>query len=85
MGSYFEERKNSKKKYMHNFMFDMVNVIVLRPFGSYDYVFFKYDHSSIDSLTDLRSKITWDHLNNLDETLKNNELKKEGEKFREHL
>tara|TARA_B110000285_G_C15068514_1_gene586576 strand:- start:1247 stop:1504 length:258 start_codon:yes stop_codon:yes gene_type:complete len=85
MDSYFEERKNSKKKYMHNFMFDMVDVIVLRPFGSYDYVFLKYDHASIDTLKDLRNKISWNHLNNLDESFKNNELKAEGGKFREHL
>ena len=66
-------------------MFDMVNIIVLRPFGSDDYIFIRYDRSKITTLEQLRSKITWKHLESLDDSYKNEDLKEEEGKFREHL
>jgi len=43
----------------HNFIFDMKNIIVLRPFGSHNYIFVPYDKALITNLDQLRSKITW--------------------------
>jgi hypothetical protein len=74
LGNYFEPKKNAKKQYIHNFIIDLVNVIVLRPFGSDDYIFVKYNKASLTCLDQLRNHITWKHLDSLDETFKNEDL-----------
>jgi len=70
---------------IYNFTFDLCDVIVLRPFGSYDYIFLKYNRDLITNLDQLREKITWKHLDSLDESFKNEELKEEKGAFRNHL
>ena len=70
---------------IYNFTFDMTDVIVLRPFGAHDNIFLKYNRALITNLSHLREKITWKHLESLDDELKNEDLKEEKGAFRSHL
>ena len=40
-------------------MFDLCDTIVLRPFGTPNYIFIEYNHDLMTNLDQLRSKITW--------------------------
>ena len=55
-------------------MFDLCDIIVLKPFGSPNNIFIKYDQNDITNLEKLRSKITWKHLDCIEESLKNEKL-----------
>jgi len=68
-----------------NFMFDLCDTIVLRPFGSTNYIFIKYDQSKIIDLNQLRSKIEWKHLDCIDDSHKNDKLLEEKGQFRNHI
>jgi hypothetical protein len=70
---------------IYNFTFDLCDVIVLRPFGALDYIFLKYNRDLITNLNHLRENIKWKHLDSLDESFKNEELKEENGVFRNHL
>jgi len=41
--NYQQAKKNPNKRMIYNFRFDMKNVIVLRLFGTKNYVFIRYD------------------------------------------
>jgi len=59
LSEYQEVKKNLKKQVIYNFKFDMCNIVVIRPFGSENYIFIPYDRATITNLEQLRSKITW--------------------------
>ena len=66
-------------------MFDLCDTIVLRPFGTPNYIFVQYDCNVITKLEELKSKIEWKHLDCIDDSLKNDKLLEEKGQFRNHL
>lgn len=74
---YQEPKKNMNKQMIYNFMFDMCNVVVLRPFGSDDYIYVPWNRNTLTTLDQLKQHVTWKHLDCLDSSLKNDQLKSE--------
>ena len=44
---------------IYNFLFDMVDVVVINPFASDNFIFVPYDRKTVTDLESLRNKITW--------------------------
>ena len=68
---YQQANKKPNKQIIVNFRFDMKNVIVLRLFGTDKYIYIKYNASKIRNLDQLRERISWNHLENIDKSFKN--------------